>query len=75
MKNYKPITSESPKVLTTKGACELLGVSRWYFETRVKSQLTKMDKVGTRNFFLYDEVKTLKNNSGVILTGKYNVIA
>lgn len=66
---------ENPKVLTTRGACDLLGVSRWYFETHVKSQLTKLDKVGTRNFFLYDEVAQMKSNSGVLLTGKYNVIA
>jgi len=67
--------NEKPKVLTTKGACDLLGVSRWYFETHVKSKLTRLDKVGTRNFFLYNEVENLKNDSGVLLTGKYNVIA
>lgn len=64
-----------PKVLTTKGACEYLGVSRWYFETRLKEKLTRLPKIGTRNFFLYEEVVNLKKESGAILNSKYNVIA
>lgn len=63
------------KVLTTGGACKQLGVSRTTFEIKIKQRLTKLEKVGTRNFFLYDEVVRLKNEAGKIITPEYNVIA
>ncbi len=67
--------NERPKVLTTQGACDLLGVTRWYFETRLKSKFTKLEKVGKRNFYLLHEVEEMKKTHGALFTEKYNVIA
>lgn len=63
------------KVLTTKGVCDELNISRTTFEVSIKQRLTKLEKVGRRNFFLYDEVMNLKKEAGKIITPKYNVIA
>lgn len=63
------------KVVTTRGACEILKVSRTMFETKIKHRLTKLEKVGVRNFYLYDEVVRLSKDMGVLVTPKYKVIA
>ncbi|WP_392436430.1 hypothetical protein ACF3N7_05210 [Cruoricaptor ignavus] len=57
MENQK---EERLKVLTTKGACNVLGITRHAFEVKHKQKLTKLPKMGHYNVFLYDEVMDLK---------------
>lgn len=65
---------EKPKVLTTRAACEKLGITRWFFEIKVKPQLTKLEKVGCRNVYLLEEIEAFKKTAGKIVNTKYNVV-
>lgn len=70
------MNKEKPKVLTVKGVCSELQISRSHFESKVQSKLTRITRhgKGVKRYFLYDEVMGLKKE-GVHQDSKYNVIA
>ena len=70
------MSTDKPKVMTVKGVCSELNISRSHFETKVRGRLTQLNNGGrgVKRFFLYEEVINLKKE-GVFNHSKYNVIA
>lgn len=47
------------EVVTTKVACKMLGCSRNHFYRKFIPQLTELEKINNRRFYLLSEVKNL----------------
>jgi hypothetical protein len=60
-------------VLTTKGACEILGIKPAWFHQKYRDRLTRLPSIDNKAYYNYDEVVALKKKKETV-KHIYNVI-